>query len=73
MSNPKREALLSGEEESFECALPDGGGVNFYQIIPLYDEELEYKLQHDAHALLDLMDDGDMEYVKLTRRVVTRG
>jgi hypothetical protein len=57
-------------EESFECELPSGEEVNFYQMIPLYDEEIEYKLRHDAHALLDLMDDEDLEYIKLERKVI---
>ena len=59
-------------EESFECELPSGGRVNFYQVLPLYNEEVEYKLQHDAEALLDLMDDGDLEFVKLTRKAAVK-
>ncbi len=35
------------------CALPDGEEVNFYQVVPLYPEEMEYKLAHGAQALLD--------------------
>jgi len=60
-------------EDSFECELSSGDKINFYQMIPLYDEELEYKLGHDAQALLKLMDDDDLEYVKLNRRIVTKG
>ncbi len=37
------------------CTLPGGEEVNFYQVIPLYREELEYKLAHDADALLERM------------------
>ena len=37
------------------CVLPSGEEVNFYQVIPLYREELEYKLEHDADALLEQM------------------
>jgi hypothetical protein len=37
------------------CALPGGEEVNFYQVIPLYREELEYKLAHDADALIEQM------------------
>ena len=43
-------------EESFFCRLPGGEEVNFYQVIPLYRDELEYKLAHDADALLDKME-----------------
>jgi len=56
---------------SFECELPSGGGVNFYQIIPIYDEELEYKLKNNAEALLDLMNSEDLDYIKLDRKIVT--
>ena len=37
------------------CVLPGGEEVNFYQIIPLYREELEYKLEHGADALIEQM------------------
>ena len=37
------------------CTLPGGEEVNFYQVIPLYREELEYKLAQDADALLERM------------------
>lgn len=52
-------AMLTGpqgtEEGSEVCILPNGEEVNFYQVIPLYRDELEYKLAHDADALLDKM------------------
>lgn len=35
------------------CILPGGEEVNFYQVLPLYQEEMEYKLKHDADALLE--------------------
>ena len=37
------------------CILPNGEEVNFYQVIPLYREELDYKLDHGADALLEKM------------------
>ena len=58
-------------EKSFECKLPAGDKVSFYQMIPLYSEEVEYKLQNNAETLLDLMADGDLEYVKLDRKSAT--
>ena len=52
-------AILTGpqdtEDGSEVCALPGGEEVNFYQVIPLYRDELEYKLAHDADTLLDKM------------------
>ena len=53
------------------CRLPSGDEVNFYQILPLYNEEIDYKFKHDAEALLELMDDADLEFIKLNRRIVT--
>ena len=53
-------AILTGPQDteggSEVCILPSGEEVNFYQVIPLYREELEYKMEHDADALLDKMD-----------------
>ena len=37
------------------CRLPNGEEVNFYQITPLYPEEIEYKIKNDADSLLDLL------------------
>ena len=55
-----RAAILTGpqgtEEGGHLCTLPDGEEVNFYQVIPLYREELAYKLEHDAEALLEKME-----------------
>ncbi len=43
------------EDGSEVCTLPNGEEVNFYQVIPLYADELDYKLAHDADALLEKM------------------
>ena len=40
------------------CTLPDGEEVNFYQVIPLYGNELEYKLKNGTQKLLDKMNDN---------------
>ena len=53
--------------------LPSGEEVNFYQIIPLYRNELKYKLEHDADALLEKMA-GISFVVNPTRQnAITRG
>ena len=70
-------AILTGpqdtEDGSEVCTLPSGEEVNFYQVIPLYREELEYKMVHDADALLDKMD-GISFVVNPTRQdAITRG
>ncbi len=51
------------------CTLPSGEEVNFYQVIPLYRNEIEYKLEHDADALLEKMA-GISFVVNPTRRDV---
>ena len=49
------------EEGNETCTLPNGEVVNFYQVIPLYRDEMEYKLENDVDALFEKMED-----VKLT-------
>ena len=44
-----------GSEEGSVCPLPNGEEVNFYQVLPLYRGEMEYKCEHNAEALLDAM------------------
>lgn len=46
------------EESANICTMPDGSEVNFYQVIPLYSEEMEYKMNNNAEELLNLMDDS---------------
>jgi len=36
-------------------ALPGGQSVRFYQLFPLYGQELQFKLKHGAQALVDRM------------------
>ncbi|MBR6149187.1 MAG: suppressor of fused domain protein [Lachnospiraceae bacterium] len=47
-----------------------GKTINFYQIIPLYPEELEFKMNNDAETLIDLFDKKNIEYkiVDINRR-----
>ena len=55
------------------CTLPSCEEVNFYQVIPLYRNELKYKLEHDADALLEKMA-GISFVVNPTRQnAITRG
>lgn len=55
------------DEAAACCALPDGEQVNFYQMVPLYPDEMEYKLAHGAQALLDRMDGRMLAVVDLDR------
>ena len=45
------------EEGNETCTLPNGEVVNFYQVIPLYRDEMEYKLENDVDALFEKMED----------------
>ena len=47
------------QKEGFFCHLPGGEEINFYQVIPLHREELEYKLEHNAEALLEKLEEAD--------------
>lgn len=40
-------------EESWNCKLNENEEVSFYQVIPLYSREIEYKTRRNASALLD--------------------
>ena len=70
-------AILTGpqgtEEGSEVCVLPGGEEVNFYQVIPLYRDELEYKLAHDADALLDKMNGISFVVEPDRQDAITRG
>jgi hypothetical protein len=41
-----------GNQEDHYCTLPDGSDVNFYQLIPLHQDEMDYKIEHSCDALL---------------------
>jgi Uncharacterized protein conserved in bacteria len=41
-------------KESSICTLPNGDGVEFYQLIPIYESEMNYKLMRNA-GMLQLM------------------
>lgn len=47
---------MHGSEDACVCKLSGGEDVNFYQLIPLYREEMDYKCEHNADALLDLFE-----------------
>ena len=47
--------------------LSSGKTVNFYEIIPLYPEELEYKIKHDADALFEKFAEKGIQYRVLDR------
>lgn len=59
-------------QDAFACRLPSGEEVNFYQVIPLYREEIQFKRENGSDALLDLCQDESLEVINPKRlNVVT--
>lgn len=58
------------EEDSFYCTLQNGEDVNFYYVLPLYEDEMEFKLAHDADALLKLFGGEPPKVVDIKRASV---
>lgn len=48
--------------DSFYCKTSQGD-VNFYQVIPLYNEEIDYKIEYNFDAFIDLCPDESLEVV----------
>ena len=46
--------------ESLDLKLSSGKKINFYQMFPLYQEELDYKLENGLDALFDLFEEDDL-------------
>ncbi len=61
--------MVSPDIEDYSCQLPNNECVQFYQVVPLYKEELKYCHTHDWEELLDLMclDDDFSHIVNPTR------
>lgn len=54
------------------CVLPNGDRVNFFEVIPLYFEEMLFKISYGAKALLERMNSVD-HVVDITRPNVCEG
>ncbi len=61
------------DEAAFHCPLPDGDEVLFYQMIPLYFDEMQYKLKHDAETLLSRFPLRFLEVLDVSRPSVCDG
>ncbi len=63
--------LLTGaqdiEDGGDRCILPNGDMVTFYQVIPLYNEEMEFKIRHDADELIDRLSEVTDHIVNIDR------
>ena len=47
------------EDGAETCMLPNGDSVNFFEVIPIYREEMDYKVDNDAKSLLSKMREVD--------------
>lgn len=61
--------LFFMDREQTPCRLPNGDEVKFYQMVPLFEDELNYKQTHDADKLIALLDE-DAIIVDVSRRSV---
>lgn len=48
------------------CTLPNGDRVNFFEVVPMYREEINYKIKHGTKMLLDRLK-GVSHVVDITR------
>lgn len=54
--------------ESFETDLSNGEQVHFLQLIPLYKEEMEYKIKNGTDALVKLFDHNFTGVININRK-----
>ena len=60
---------LNQDYENLDFRMSSKGKINFYQLFPLYKEELDYKQRNGANVLLDLFDEEDiMPIVNMNRK-----
>jgi len=57
-------------EASSVCTLPNSDKVNFYQVIPLYESEMQFKLENSADKLEELFPDDFNMVLDITRKNV---
>lgn len=63
-----------GPEDFGMVETSDGRLINIYSIVPLYRDELEYKLEHGLDALLQKMEEAEMtDVVEPGRKSVVSG
>ena len=55
-------------DDSMTCELPDGEYVRFYQMLPLYNEEAEFKVNNGCGALMDRFDDDFSDVLDINRK-----
>lgn len=58
--------------ESVVCKLPDGDEVNFYQVVPLFRSEIDFKLENEAKYLIREFDKNSLMIADPDREPVIR-
>jgi hypothetical protein len=58
------------EQEAAVCRLPGGDEINFYQMLPLYDNEVHFKIEHGAEAFEELYQEKCGMVVDVVRKNV---
>lgn len=56
------------EEAAQRCQLANGDYVNFYQVVPLYQEELDFKIHHGIQEFLEWVTDEVLSVVDPRRK-----
>jgi len=54
--------VIAGDDFA-ELEAPDGQAIHFYTLIPLYTDEMDFKLKNGFDALYDRMTNADLSYV----------
>lgn len=49
-------------EDFLQLETPSGETISFYSVVPLYQEEMDFKLKHGAEALEDLFEKHDVDF-----------
>ena len=50
------------EDKDAEVILPTGKKVQFYTLVPIYEQEMLYKLENDSGAMLELFTENNIPY-----------
>ena len=51
---------IDNNGNSIDFSLPTKGKINFYQVLPLYKEELEYKMKYGTAKLLEKLSNASV-------------
>lgn len=61
-SNTRFNGIVLNYAGDNRLIMPNGKIINFYEIIPLYPEELDFKLQNDADTLFEKFNEKNISY-----------